>query len=106
MQIVNNKPPLLKMLDIDMEKFERALLKNVDKGDDAKLEFIRQGRVGMPVVRTEFDHRKQPEIEFVGVATVAEAPHVVGVVSDARLPPVFNFAAGSNVVINMVAPNS
>jgi hypothetical protein len=101
---VVNKPPLLVLMDIDMEVFEKALLKNLDDGADAKLAFIREGRVGLPEVRTDHDHMKEATASVAAPPIIAEEKEVLAVPFVAGCAPIFNFAAGSNVTINMVAP--
>ena len=103
--IIQNKPPLLVLMDIDMEVYEKALLKNVDEGVDAKLAFIREGRVGLPEVRTEVDHLKEHILPIPDAPVVVSETHGVTVPSVAGCAPIFNFNAGSNVTINMVAPS-
>ena len=100
MLIVKNKPRLLKLLDVDMEKFELAFIHSVDKGVNAKLDFIREGRVGMPVVRTYYDHRKATALQNVAPA-VFTAVHNV---APAVLTAAQNVAPAAVPAVQNVAP--
>ena len=88
-----NCPKEIKTLDIDHEVIQNEMIHNVHNVEFKALEFIREGRVGMPETRpkgVEEVEKSRDPVPIAPVATVAST--------------VYNFGQGCSVVINMVAP--
>jgi hypothetical protein len=98
-----NKPDCIKLMDVDMEILELALLDQVGVAQVDGMDFMREGLVGLPPVRpASVLVPVAPQILPVVPLPQPMVPAGIPMPPVAMGAPVYNIAAGANVTINII----